>query len=176
MMRRGITVGILCIFAAGFFVPAAGAQDAGGAAAGAPGVAGSAAPADSAAPAASAAAVGSIGPEALLALLLKGSASVFLVDVRTKGEYDGGHIPTALNRPVDTIGKDPPTPDKAALIVVYCGSGMRSARAAALLATLGYVDVIDFGAVGRWPWPLVATDPAVDCPCREIGALSSISP
>ena len=78
-----------------------------------------------------------------------------LVDVRTNEEYVSGHIPTAVNIPYDIIGEEPPTPDKAALIIVYCRSGNRSAQAKKTLDSLGYLDVVDFGAIGRWTHVLV---------------------
>lgn len=67
--------------------------------------------------------------------------SVVLVDVRTAGEYDAGHIENARNIDVlkDTfrsiaIGTLP----KDKTIAVYCRSGKRSLKAAAILAKEGY--------------------------------------
>lgn len=67
--------------------------------------------------------------------------SVILVDVRTAGEYDAGHIENARNIDVlkDTfrsiaIGTLP----KDKTIAVYCRSGKRSLKAAAILAKEGY--------------------------------------
>jgi rhodanese-related sulfurtransferase len=75
--------------------------------------------------------------------------------VRTPTEYNGGHIPTALNIPVTEITQHPPTADFDALIIVYCGSGIRSARAAAALEGIGYSRVVDFGPVSRWTGALI---------------------
>ena len=46
---------------------------------------------------------------------------VVIVDVRTKSEYDGGHIPNAVLIPNETIGSERPAslPDLNAEILVY---------------------------------------------------------
>lgn len=82
------------------------------------------------------------------ALVAKGAR---LVDVRSPGEFAGGHIPGAVNIPVDQIdrraGEIGP---KEAGVVVYCASGMRSASAAGTLRKLGFTPVADLGAMSRW--------------------------
>lgn len=77
-------------------------------------------------------------------------AGARLLDVRTSGEFAGGHLPGALNVPVgdlaDRLGElDPRRPT-----VVYCQSGMRSASAARLLRKSGFREVHDLGAMARW--------------------------
>ena len=94
-------------------------------------------------------------PEALYQLVSGQTAKYLLVDVRTNEEYVSGHIPTAVSFPYDAIGENPPTPNKAALIIVYCQSGARAARAKKTLDSLGYINVVDFGAIGRWTHALV---------------------
>ena len=94
-------------------------------------------------------------PARLARLVREGKPASLLIDVRTPAEYEGGHIPTAINVPVDVIGNRPPTADKAALIIVYCRSGNRSAAARKTLVDLGYTNVVDFGAVTRWEGALV---------------------
>lgn len=73
-----------------------------------------------------------------------------LVDVRTPGEYAGGHIDGAINVPIDQIGRrlDDLGPTERPL-VVYCLSGSRSARAADELREAGYT-VHDLGAMSSW--------------------------
>lgn len=82
---------------------------------------------------------------------------VIIVDVRTQGEYDGGHIENALLIPNETIGSEPPKelPDKSAVILLYCRSGNRSGQAARKLIDMGYQNVYDFGGVGDWTYGLV---------------------
>ncbi len=69
---------------------------------------------------------------------------------RAPGEYSTGHIPAAVNIPVDIIAKEPPTTDTSALIIVYCRSGMRSASAKALLDEIGYLRDVNSGGISRW--------------------------
>lgn len=74
-----------------------------------------------------------------------------LVDVRSPTEFAGGHLPGAVNVPVNEIGGrivelgplDRP-------VVVYCRSGNRSARAAGVLTRGGRRAVHNLGAMSRW--------------------------
>ena len=77
-----------------------------------------------------------------------------LVDVRTQLEYDGGHIRGAILIPVSEIGDKAPgeLPDKNALIMVYCRTGVRSKSAAVTLLSLGYTNVWDIGGITTWPY------------------------
>ena len=78
--------------------------------------------------------------------------SIQLVDVRTVAEYTEGHIPGSLNINVldeqfaaiadSTLQKDKP-------IALYCRSGKRSKKAAAILSRKGYkVYELDKGFIG----------------------------
>jgi rhodanese-related sulfurtransferase len=80
-----------------------------------------------------------------------------ILDVRTRSEYDTGHIAGAVCLPNEDIGSEPPAalPDKDAEILVYCRSGRRSAEAAEKLAALGYTGVADFGGIISWPYGTV---------------------
>ena len=77
-----------------------------------------------------------------------------LLDVRTDAEYREKHISGAIlvpdNEIKDRAGKE--LPDKNKVILVYCRSGRRSANAAKILASLGYVNVYDFGGIIDWPY------------------------
>ena len=85
------------------------------------------------------------------------SQEVVVVDVRTREEYDGGHIENAVLVPNENIGSEMPEalPDKEAPLLVYCRSGRRSKDAAEKLLALGYQSVYDFGGVIDWPYELV---------------------
>ena len=85
------------------------------------------------------------------------SQEVVVVDVRTRGEYDAGHIENAVLVPNESIGSEMPEalPDKEATLLVYCRSGRRSKDAAQKLLALGYQSVYDFGGVIDWPYELV---------------------
>jgi len=89
-------------------------------------------------------------PAELAALIQSGSPEHLLIDVRTPGEYSGGHIPTAINNPVSEIGANPPALPKEQLLIVYCRSGNRSGQAAGILRNLGYTNIVDFGGIYRW--------------------------
>lgn len=78
------------------------------------------------------------------------SDGALLVDVRSPGEFAGGHIPGALNVPVSDIGgRAAELVKKGKPIVVYCASGMRSGSAARTLKQAG-AEVFDLGAMSRW--------------------------
>ena len=81
------------------------------------------------------------------------SQEVEVVDVRTREEYDVGHIENAVLVPNESIGSEMPEalPDKEATLLVYC----RSKDAAQKLLALGYQNVYDFGGVIDWPYELV---------------------
>ena len=72
-----------------------------------------------------------------------------LIDVRSPGEYAGGHIEGALNLPLDRLAQDiaRAVPDRAAPLLLYCQSGMRSGMACQLLLQLGYTQVRNGGGV-----------------------------
>ena len=68
-----------------------------------------------------------------------------LIDVRSAGEYEGGHIEGSLNIPhseiaalAETIG---PELDRA--VVFYCRSGGRAGRARKALEDLGYTGIFN---------------------------------
>ncbi len=67
-----------------------------------------------------------------------------IVDVRTKEEYDEGHVKGAINIPYDEIDENTNL-NKNKTIMVYCKSGKRSSIAYNTLKNLGY-DVYDLGA------------------------------
>lgn len=74
-----------------------------------------------------------------LAEELKGDAKPFLLDVRTAEEFAEGHIEGAINVPLNEVTKNLALlPDLNQNIVVYCGSGHRSAVAMTALGVLGY--------------------------------------
>ena len=80
-----------------------------------------------------------------------------LLDVRTKEEFDDGHIEGAILIPDFEIEERAETelPDKDALILVYCRSGRRSKNAASILAALGYTNVKEFGGINDWAYGVV---------------------
>jgi rhodanese-related sulfurtransferase len=80
-----------------------------------------------------------------------------VLDVRTKQEYDQGHIEGSVLLPVDEISAkaEEVLKDKSAKILVYCRSGNRSTTAAKTLIEMGYENVLDFGGIIDWPYEIV---------------------
>jgi phage shock protein E len=79
------------------------------------------------------------------------ASGALLVDVRTESEFESGHVPGAVNAPLDRLSKDAPSLVKAGKpIVVYCASGVRSASAKRTLRAAGAAQVYDLGGMGRW--------------------------
>lgn len=68
-----------------------------------------------------------------------------LIDVRTPEEYGSGHIDNAMNINWydENFTKQFESVDKEETIYLYCKKGGRSAKAAYLLDSLGYKNVID---------------------------------
>ncbi|MEZ4627618.1 MAG: rhodanese-like domain-containing protein [Eubacteriales bacterium] len=83
--------------------------------------------------------------------------AIIVLDVRTKEEFDTGHIPGAVLLPNETIIDTQPDllPDLDAEILIYCRSGNRSAQAANKLIAMGYTSVYDFGGIIDWPYDVV---------------------
>ena len=81
---------------------------------------------------------------------------LIIVDVRTKEEYDSGHIANSLLIPYDEIEKKAPAllTDKNATIIVYCRTGRRSEIAAKALIGIGYTNVADMGGISDWKYGL----------------------
>jgi len=69
-----------------------------------------------------------------------------IIDVRSSGEFFGGHIENSLNIPLgDLPDKLDYLKDKNQPIITCCASGMRSAGAAKLLSAKGYTNVVNGG-------------------------------
>lgn len=79
-----------------------------------------------------------------------------ILDVRTKEEFDQGHIPDAILIPDYEITKkaEQMLPDKEQQILVYCRSGRRSKGASEALVKMGYTNVKEFGGIVDWPYEI----------------------
>ncbi len=84
------------------------------------------------------------GPTVDYADLVKQGAVI--LDVRSKGEYSGGHIKGSINVSVDTLSNNlAKLKDKNKTIITCCASGMRSASAKSILKSNGYTNVYNGG-------------------------------
>ena len=85
-----------------------------------------------------------IGPAVNYAELVKNGATI--LDVRSKGEFAGGHIKGSINISVDVLRNNlAKLKDKNKPIITCCASGMRSASAKSILQSNGYVNVYNGG-------------------------------
>ncbi|MFM9372735.1 rhodanese-like domain-containing protein [Streptomyces sp. Da 82-17] len=76
-----------------------------------------------------------------------------VIDVRTPGEYAGGHLPGALNVPLDQLQRALPDIRHAAErgeVLVVCASGARSENACRTLAEHGIRTATLTGGTGAW--------------------------
>jgi rhodanese-related sulfurtransferase len=74
-----------------------------------------------------------------------------IIDVRTTAEFRAGHLPNAINLPLDEIEASLPrrVKDKNQVLLLHCHSGMRSGLAKKRLNSLGYVNAFNLGSYGR---------------------------
>ena len=75
------------------------------------------------------------------------SNNTILIDVRTKTEFNTGHLEKAINIPYTEIEEQIKsiTKDRSKNIVVYCRSGRRSGIAQKTLEKMGYKNVLNGG-------------------------------
>jgi rhodanese-related sulfurtransferase len=68
-----------------------------------------------------------------------------IVDVRTQGEFQSGHIRGSINIPLQNLDGSLSKIKKDKPIITCCASGMRSASARSLLKAKGYGEVYNGG-------------------------------
>ena len=68
---------------------------------------------------------------------------IYLIDVRSKQEYEEGHLDGAMNISLYNIEKEieKTVKNKSSKIILYCSSGTRSKKAKKILENLGYNEV-----------------------------------
>lgn len=84
-----------------------------------------------------------LGPSIDFKALLQSGATI--VDVRSKGEYQSGHILGSVNIPLDVLSSNLSKLKKDKIIITCCASGMRSASAKSILKSNGYLNVYNGG-------------------------------
>lgn len=77
-----------------------------------------------------------------------------LVDVRTGSEYAGGHLPGAINIPVQALPfrmSEVAVQERSGPVVVYCAHGPRAGLAGFFLRLAGYSQVMHLqGDIRTW--------------------------
>ena len=91
-----------------------------------------------------------VGPTEAVRLMNQGA---LLVDVRSRAEFDSGHILDARHVPQDEVAKAAETLKrfKEKVVVVCCESGLRSGAAARVLQAQGFTKVVTLrGGLQAW--------------------------
>lgn len=73
-------------------------------------------------------------------------AGAVIIDVRSQGEFSGGHNPLSLNIPLDQINAKADSLDKEKTYILCCASGARSAAALGVLKSKGFKHVMNAGS------------------------------
>jgi phage shock protein E len=87
-------------------------------------------------------------PEAVRRLIAEGA---LVVDVRSPEEHRSGHLPEAVNIPLNGLAEELPrrVPDKSRALLLHCLSGTRSGIARRQLRGMGYTRVHNLGSYAR---------------------------
>lgn len=85
--------------------------------------------------------------------ILQSHPKMQVLDVRTKAEFQKGHIKNARNVPVNTIDNFKGLKDQK--LYVICHSGVRSRRASQKLREKGYHAIHVKGGMMSWSGPIV---------------------
>jgi rhodanese-related sulfurtransferase len=84
-----------------------------------------------------------------------------LIDVRRSSEWQAGHIPQAVHKPLDSLSRSLDGLDPANRTVVYCKSGYRSTIACSLLQRAGFQDIFNVtGGYDAWSSLPAVPEPA----------------
>jgi rhodanese-related sulfurtransferase len=97
--------------------------------------------------------VSEIAPERLAGVLARPEEAPQLLDVRTEGEWQRGHIPGAINVPIQQLRRRLPTLglDRSRPVVAICLSAHRSIPAVRLLHRSGFEGAMQM-AGGMLAW------------------------
>lgn len=85
------------------------------------------------------------------AAMIKKMPDLQLIDVRTKGEHDAGHLANAKLIPVQEIESRLAEIDKTKPVLLYCRTGHRSGTALKTLVGKGYTNATHMeGGIAAW--------------------------
>ena|ERR1035437_2179091 len=85
-----------------------------------------------------------IGPKVDLGTVIANGG--IIIDVRTPGEYAGGHVKGSLNIPLDGLNSQMSKLKKDKPVITCCASGMRSGSAKSMLLANGFKEVYNGGS------------------------------
>ena len=83
------------------------------------------------------------GPEVDFQELVQNGAQI--IDVRTKGEFQSGHIKGSKNIPLQSLQQGMKKINPKKPVITCCASGVRSGSAKRILKANGYIDVHNGG-------------------------------
>ena len=106
-----------------------------------------------------------------------------VIDVREPREYEYGHIPGAVNLPVNSVGTIRTALDGWLIkghesqtpLYLYCVSGARSRKAATLLKAIGFQVVENMGGINRYTGKF-EKGPMPAAPAEEAAATEEAAP
>lgn len=109
-------------------------------------------------------------------LLIQTEKDLFILDVRTKSEYEDGHIQSAYLIPHTDINQrqDELPINKSHPILVYCRSGVRSAAASSTLVSLNYNTVYNMDG-GFLAWVEAGYSSKTDLYSTSINTTGSVT-
>ncbi len=96
-----------------------------------------------------------LDPPDLLVLTQNPDPDIWLIDVRSSGEYLAGHIPTALSYPSSEIASRLTELPLTQYLIVNCQTGILAQSViTGVLEPNGYTRFMNWGGITRWPYAL----------------------
>jgi rhodanese-related sulfurtransferase len=103
------------------------------------------------------------------------ASGALVIDVRTTGEYEEGHVPGAVNIPLRILGANLDKIPTNRQVYVYCKSGFRAGQALSSLGMLGYDNVLSYKP-GWNGWTEAGQDVSTEAVEAEVVGAPDIAP